>query len=782
MIRSGVRATIFFSLLLAALFGVASPVLPAAAATSVVSTCDTNSLSQAITNAASGDTITFSCSGTITPPATAWSNGFQISKTLTIDGIGQNVTIDGGGWTSAFFVTQNGNLTLNHLTVTNGMGGTYSSCQGCDTVNVGGAITVEQGTLTINNSTFSGNQYSGLIGGGAILSALGTVNIDNSTFSGNSTHANGASIMSNIGTLTVTHSTFSGNTVSGRGGGIDIEGGTATISASTFSNNTADAWAGEGVGAGVSNTSGTMTIANSTFSGNNAEAGGAIGNSGTLTVINSTLAGNHANWYANGIMTGVRDGIYLAGGGATTIKNSILANGPPRSGLDPYNFGGNCVTNGTLTNGGGNLDDDGTCGVTQVSSSDLKLGSLANNGGPTQTIALGTGSVAINAGTDATCAAAPVSNRDQRGYTRPAESHCDIGAFEFGAVNPIQTTALGAVSGSGPFAGTASLTATLTVNGTGVPGKSISFTHNGSAVGSATTNSSGVATLTNVSLSGINAGSYSGAIGASFAGDSGYTSSSGTGTLSVSKANQTITFNLSSLPQKTWGDAPFSITSYASASSGLTVSFSTATSPICTVSGGTVTILTSGVCTINANQAGNSNYNSAPQVQQSLTVTDTTPPTTTGSAAKADSSTYTFGSWTNQAVTITLSASDTGGSGLAHTFYTLDSGSQTTYSAPFTVSTEASHTVTFWSTDNAGNEETPHHSVSVKIDLTKPAISGAATTSANGNGWFNSSVTIHWTCSDPDLADGPWLRYRYLPQRSDHQQRGSQPDALRYRH
>ncbi len=344
----------------------------------------------------------------------------------------------------------------------------------------------------------------------SILSTLGTVTIDNSTFSGNSTHENGAAIMSNVGTLTVTNSTFSGNTVSGRGGGIDIEGGTATISNSTFSNNTADAWAGEGVGAGVSNTSGTMTIANSTFSGNNAEAGGAIGNSGTLTVTNSTLAGNHANLYANGIMTGVRDDIYLAGGGSTTIKNTILANGPPRTGLDPYNFGGNCVTNGTLVNGGGNFDDDGTCGVTQVSTASLKLGSLANNGGPTQTIALGTGSVAIDAGLDAICAAAPVNNLDQRGYRRPAGAHCDSGAYEFGAINPIQTTALGSVSGTGSFAGSATLTATLAVGGTGVAGKSVAFTLNGTGVGSATTNISGVATLSNVSLTGINAGSYPG--------------------------------------------------------------------------------------------------------------------------------------------------------------------------------------------------------------------------------------------------------------------------------
>jgi len=45
-------------------------------------------------------------------------------------------------------------------------------------------------------------------------------------------------------------------------------------------------------------------------------------------------------------------------------------------------------------------------------------------------MALGVGSAAIDAANDATCAAAPVNGRDQRGVTRPQGAHCDIGAFE----------------------------------------------------------------------------------------------------------------------------------------------------------------------------------------------------------------------------------------------------------------------------------------------------------------------------------------------------------------
>src|SRR5262249_42861479 len=51
----------------------------------------------------------------------------------------------------------------------------------------------------------------------------------------------------------------------------------------------------------------------------------------------------------------------------------------------------------------------------------------------------------------------------------------------------------------------------------------------------------GVATLSNVSLSGINAGTYAGGVGASFAGDSSYQSSSGTASVSVAKATASIT-------------------------------------------------------------------------------------------------------------------------------------------------------------------------------------------------------------------------------------------------
>ena len=109
---------------------------------------------------------------------------------------------------------------------------------------------------------------------------------------------------------------------------------------------------------------------------------------------------------------------------------------------------------------------------------------------------------------------------------------------------PSQTsTTLTASPATGTYGGTVNLSATLTDGTNPLSGKSLSFTLNGSSVGSANTNGSGVATLSNVSLAGINAGSYPSGMGASFAGDASYVGSNSTAALTVNKADQTITVN-----------------------------------------------------------------------------------------------------------------------------------------------------------------------------------------------------------------------------------------------
>ena len=88
------------------------------------------------------------------------------------------------------------------------------------------------------------------------------------------------------------------------------------------------------------------------------------------------------------------------------MNNTLLAN---NTGL---NDTGNCGIDGTLTDGGGNLEDGNSCGfqrgVPPKSNTDPLLGTLGNYGGGTQTFPLLPGSPAIDAGDSATCAAAVV--------------------------------------------------------------------------------------------------------------------------------------------------------------------------------------------------------------------------------------------------------------------------------------------------------------------------------------------------------------------------------------
>jgi hypothetical protein len=179
--------------------------------------------------------------------------------------------------------------------------------------------------------------------------------------------------------VTISNSTFASNSTSYDGGGLyNVFGGTTTITNSTFASN-----AGDNGGGGLYNFQGTVTVSNSTFANNS--SGGGLAN---------------------------RDGA------TTSIGASIVAN----------NAGGNCFS---LNDQGYNLSSDNSCSFTASTdqqNTDPKLASsLANNGGPTQTLALQTGSPAIDQIPVAQCPAT-----DQRGTARPdeSESACDIGAYE----------------------------------------------------------------------------------------------------------------------------------------------------------------------------------------------------------------------------------------------------------------------------------------------------------------------------------------------------------------
>jgi hypothetical protein len=233
--------------------------------------------------------------------------------------------------------------------------------------------------------------------------------MSNSTVSGNSTVSYGGGIENVGGTLTVTNSTISGNG-SYQGGGIDNQLGVLTISNSTVSGNSAPSGNGGGI-----ESNGTLSISNSTINGNSAGgAGGGITNyAGTLTVSNSTLSSNSATQGS---------GIYGAPNphSKVSLVGTIVANN-----TGSFNCAGSIAE--IL---GYNLDSDGSCGftlTTDITGTDPLLGPLADNGGPTQTMALLPGSPAIDRGGTAAngCPAT-----DQRGVTRPQGPACDIGAFE----------------------------------------------------------------------------------------------------------------------------------------------------------------------------------------------------------------------------------------------------------------------------------------------------------------------------------------------------------------
>ena len=198
------------------------------------------------------------------------------------------------------------------------------------------------------------------------------------------------------------------------------------MSNSTFSGNhsTQD----DGAGGGIFN-GGTMTVGNSTFSGNSAADGGGIYNYGTLTLSNSTFSGNTASVFSS--PTGAALFNFGYGGSSVTFKGVLMANNTP---------GSSCGNIGILVSDGYNLEDGSSCNFNQtgdqsnVTGAATYLGPLKNNGGPTQTVALLTGSTAIDAIPLNACTDAfgnPVI-ADQRGITRPqgAAGKCDIGAYE----------------------------------------------------------------------------------------------------------------------------------------------------------------------------------------------------------------------------------------------------------------------------------------------------------------------------------------------------------------
>ncbi|MBO0348555.1 DUF4347 domain-containing protein, partial [Phormidium pseudopriestleyi FRX01] len=328
--------------------------------------------------------------------------------TLTINGNGAEIIRDENApGFRIFHVGANANLTLNNLTVKNG----WAEITDQNNTGDGGGI-YNAGTLTLNQSTITGNQADDDGGG-----------------------------INNEGTLTVIQSSISNNLSADEGGGIRHTGDqNLTVIGSTIYDNKSD-----NQGGGIRNGS-TAVISNSTISNNQAaNDGGGFYNGGSLTVRHSTIAFNTADHDGND--TGTGGGIFIIPevGPNLNLSHTIVAGNEDNSNeivhrdisgqvsntptLTEYNLIGNWTGSTGL-----NADEKNYSFVSLggIDITDVINPTLALNDAPDRsplTHALILGSPAINLGN-------PDVNTDlvtdQRGneFQREVGAAIDIGAYE----------------------------------------------------------------------------------------------------------------------------------------------------------------------------------------------------------------------------------------------------------------------------------------------------------------------------------------------------------------
>ena len=338
------------------------------------------------------------------PGTTSTVSGFTIRKGWVTGGSGSGASVQGGAiFNQATLTLKDCALTDNRVVGGSGILGGAGGQGGNGGAGQGGAI-FNDGALTLNRCTFTIDLATGGKGGDDLAGG--------SVIGGNGGVGQGGAIFNNTGrTLTINNCTFNANNV---GGGA---GGNARVNGGGVGNIGGDGGAGSGT---VFNL-GAMTVTASTFKGNTG-TGGAPGT--------SDFSG------APGTGSG---GLVAGSGGASTLRNTISAGNTGSN-------GGAADVDGTFASEGYNLVGigNGSSGFTgtgdQVGTTgspiDPKLGSLQNNGGPTDTMALLANSPARDQGKSFGL------TTDQRGGTRPLDDSSianasggdgsDIGAFEGG--------------------------------------------------------------------------------------------------------------------------------------------------------------------------------------------------------------------------------------------------------------------------------------------------------------------------------------------------------------
>ena len=450
------------------------------------------SLREAVSQAnatAAADTIVFASAiegQTLVEDRTLVLTGgeLSVSRDLTIDGDQNNdgtaITISGHRASRILDVTgTETDISLHDLTITGGRtegdGDEFNRGEGED----GGAIKFIGRNLSVDNLVLSENEGYGF--GGAIYFKGSAIKIENSEFSSNNS-ARGGAIFVSTGNILISSSDFVGNDGNYGGGAMEsrssgetfIQGsnflhnfafydggaldlsGNLTLENSQVSYNRARGTYGFGSqGGGIECAS--AVISGCTISDNSADFGGGIHAFGELSINNSTIVNNYAGYYFGGSGGGIR-----VRGDSTVINNSTITGNT--AGGSPYGGGvgggispgsgtleitnsivaGNSVSGvgayspeiyGTITRSNGhNIFGSDVAGnvagdLENVAASRLFAGGLADNGGPTPTMALRDA-----ADNPALAGADPADSpaTDQRGVARPLPTgtNPDIGAFE----------------------------------------------------------------------------------------------------------------------------------------------------------------------------------------------------------------------------------------------------------------------------------------------------------------------------------------------------------------
>ena len=273
----------------------------------------------------------------------------------------------------------------------------------------------------------------------------------------------------------------------------------------------------------------------------------------------------------------------------------------------------------------------------------------------------------------------------------------------------------------------------FTLSGTASSGLSVNYASDNTAV----------ATVSGTTITIVGAGTAH--ITASQTGNTNYSSATEVvQTLTVNKQDQTITFG--TLADKTYGDSDFTLS--ATASSGLDVTYTSNNTAVATVSGNTVTIIGAGTANILASQAGNTNYNAATQVSQSLKVNKQTQTITFGTLADK-----TYGD-----SDFTLSATASSGLGIT---YTSDNTAVATISGnAVTIVGAGTANILANQAGNTNYSAAPQVSQSLKVNKQTQTITfGTLTDKAFGDAPFTVSATggtsgnpVTFTSSDDLIA------------------------------